>query len=496
MKTASRSFLGTGAILWGSLLLVTLACPSAGATGKPNIVLLVADDLGWGDVSFHGDEVRTPNLDRLVAEGAELRRFYVSPVCTPTRAGLMTGRYPIRFGLMRSAIPAYGTSGMSPDESTFADALSAAGYENRGIFGKWHLGQTSLVYHPLQRGFTELVGHYTDAIDYFDHTRYNELDWHRGYESDYTQGYSTDLIADAAVDFIARHAGADSPFLCYVPFNAPHTPLQALEEDLESYAALAELYPDEEPVPGDPKRKVWKGEGDSQRQTLAAMITRMDHAIGRILDALDENHVADNTLVWFFSDNGGKWQRDNRPLRGKKGSVFEGGIRVPAVVRWPGHVPPGSVIESPIAYIDVLPTLLAAVGPVTHTGKALDGINVMDILEGKRATLNRSLYSYVGYLGEDKEEIALTEKGWKLIVTGLNIIDPGEPAAPRQTYLFRIDQDPYERANLASENPGIVEEMSAKLEQFRNLQPPDAMPPYHYREGPFQAPPEWRIPEN
>ena len=207
----------------------------------PNIVLILADDLGWDDVSFHGQQIKTPNLDRLTREGVELSRFYVCPICSPTRAGLMTGRYPIRYGLMRAVLPPWREGGLDLDEVTLPQVLARAGYKHRGIFGKWHLGHSDVKYHPLRRGFTEFVGHYNGAIDYFTHEREGELDWHRGYESNHDKGYSTDLIADAAVDFIRRHAADNAPFLCYVPFNAPHSPLQAKEEDLDTYAHLAEI---------------------------------------------------------------------------------------------------------------------------------------------------------------------------------------------------------------------------------------------------------------
>lgn len=339
------------------------------------MVILVADDLGWADVSFHGSQIRTPHLDRLATEGAAFSRFYVCPVCSPTRAGLMTGRYPIRYGLMRAVVPPWRRGGLDTSEVTLPEVLAKAGYRHRGIFGKWHLGHSDVKYHPLRRGFTEFIGHYNGAIDYFTHEREGELDWHRGYESNPDKGYSTDLIADAAVAFINRHARAGSPFFCYVPFNAPHSPLQAKAEDLDRHRHLA----GEGPLMGLPGKKAAgygaAGRGRSKRQTLAAMISSMDQGIGRILDALEAHHIGDNTLVWFFSDNGGIPPGDNRPLNGRKGTVFEGGIRVAAAVRWPGRIAAGSRIEAPLAYIDVLPTLMRVAGIPSHGGKALDGID-------------------------------------------------------------------------------------------------------------------------
>jgi len=478
-----------GCALATAVLTVLTTCAFAGE--KPNVVILVADDLGWADVSFHGTEIKTPNLDRLTAEGVELNRFYVCPVCSPTRAGLMTGRYPIRFGLMRAVLPPWREGGLDTEEVTLPKVLARAGYKHRGIFGKWHLGHSDVKYHPLRRGFTEFVGHYNGAIDYFTHEREGELDWHRGYESNHDEGYSTDLIAEAAADFIGRHAEDDSPFLCYVPFNAPHSPLQAKAEDLKAYEHLAGPGPAGKRKPRA-KTPAQTGRGDSPRQTLAAMISCMDRGVGRILDALDDKGIADSTLVWFFSDNGGVGVGDNRPLRAGKATVFEGGIRVAATLRWPGKVPAGGKINAPAAYIDVLPTLMQVAGIEDHGGKPFDGLGLVELLTGKAAAAERDLYSYIGQGGEDTEQITLIEPQWKLIVVGRKLTDPN-PAAQREVHLFRIADDPYEQTNLANANPDVVERMLAKLKAFRALQPADAVPPYGRKPDDFAAPKEWRI---
>lgn len=472
---------------------VIMALVTGAAAGeKPNVVILVADDLGWADVSFHGAEIKTPNLDRLTAEGVELNRFYVCPVCSPTRAGLMTGRYPIRFGLMRAVLPPWREGGLDTEEVALPEILARAGYKHRGIFGKWHLGHSDVKYHPLRRGFTEFVGHYNGAIDYFTHEREGELDWHRGYESNHDEGYSTDLIAQAAADFIRRHADDDAPFLCYVPFNAPHSPLQAKAEDLKAYEHLAG--PDSARKRKPRVKVAADGLGVSPRQTLAAMISCMDQGVGRILDALDDTRIADSTLVWFFSDNGGTGAGDNRPLRAGKATVFEGGIRVAAALRWPGKVPAGGIITAPTAYIDVLPTLMQVAGIEDHGGKPLDGLGLVDLLTGKAEATERDLYSYIGQGGEDTEQITLIEPQWKLVVVGRKLTDPN-PAAQREILLFRIADDPYEQNNLADANPEVVERMLAKLKTFRALQPADAVPPYGRKPDDFVAPKEWRIRE-
>jgi arylsulfatase B len=470
---------------------------SRAAEPPPNIVIVVADDLGWADVSFHGDQIKTPNLDRLVAEGAELSRFYVCPVCSPTRAGLMTGRYPIRFGLMRAVVPPWRAGGLDTAEVTLPEVLARAGYRHRGIFGKWHLGHSDIRYHPLRRGFTEFIGHYNGAIDYFTHQREGELDWHRDYEANYDQGYSTDLIADAAVQFIQRHANDAVPFLCYVPFNAPHGPLQAKQEDLETYRHLADALPKFPRRAGqiDPEQSGVQGQGISKRQTLAAMISSLDQGLGRILQTLQDAGISDRTLVWFFSDNGGVAPGDNRPLRGAKASVFEGGIRVTAAVCWPGKIPPGSRVEVPLAYIDVLPTLMRVAGLPSNGGRPLDGVDALDVLTGEQTQLPRDLYSYIGQGGEDQEQLALMEPEWKLVVRGAKLTEADLASSQREIFLFRIADDPYETADVAGEHPDVVRRMLAKLAAFRALQPADAVPPYGVRPATFTPPPEWKIPE-
>lgn len=462
---------------------------------RPNIVVLLADDLGWADVSFNGGVINTPNIDRISQEGVKLDRFYVAPVCSPTRAGLLTGRYPIRFGAMRAVFPPWRKGGMDPSERTISDMLGGAGYEHRGVFGKWHLGHSDVKYHPLRRGFTEFYGHYNGAIDYFTHEREGEVDWHSGYEPNDDEGYSTDLIAEAAVRFIRTHASQASPFFAYVPFNAPHSPFQAKDEFLPMYADL-------EPVEGN-----WTGESGpspqrpspqqtENRRILGAMIHSLDEGVGRILDTLDEAGLAENTLVLFSSDNGGVGGvSENAPLRGAKASVFEGGIRVPAAARWPGKIPAGSTTSAPLANIDVLPTLMHIANVQDHGGKQLDGIDALDVLTGKTATIDRDLYNYIGQEGLDKEQISYMTKEWKLVVLGPAVNDDAADDSARRRLLFRIAEDPYEQRDVAADHPKVVAEMYEKVKAFRALQPADGVPPY--REGQdsgFVAPERWRMP--
>ena len=463
---------------------------------RPNIVIVLADDLGWTDVSLHGGNIATPNIDSISAEGAELARYYVAPVCSPTRAGLLTGRYPIRYGAMRAVFPPWRDGGMDVSERTFADVLALAGYKHRGIFGKWHLGHSNKNFHPLRRGFTEFYGHYNGAIDYFTHEREGEVDWHSGFEPSKDQGYSTDLIADAAVRFIRDHAGDPDPFICYVPFNAPHGPFQAKEEDIPLYAALP------------PSRGFFEGfEGVSMaanaeararnRRILGAMVHSLDQAVGRILDAIHEEGIYNNTFVLFTSDNGGvRGVGENTPLRGAKASVFEGGIRVVAAARWPAKIPSGQKIEVPLANIDVLPTLMRIAGVQHYHGKPLDGLDVLDVLTGRQESLDRELFNYIGQDGEEREHISYMTNDWKMIVYGHDVRDAGADEATRQRFLFNISKDISEERNLIDSEPERAAAMYEKIREFRSLQPKDAVPPYFEgRGGPsFKAPPNWQMP--
>ena len=399
MEILSRTFFTLSLL---GLLQLYATGARATASEKPNIVIMLADDLGWGAVSYHSEWAETPNIDRLTKEGIELDRFYVAPMCSPTRAGLLTGRYPIRFGLARAVIPPQRNFGLPVEERTIADALRDAGYARRGLFGKWHLGHHHVKWHPLSRGFSHFEGHYNGAIDYFSLERDGERDWHVNYEPSHTQGYATDLIADAASKFILDAAAGDAPYFCYVPFNAPHSPFQAKPEDIARYA---------------------KGSKPTSEDILKAMIWSMDQGVGKILAAIQDSGEVDNTQVWFLSDNGGvgKFKANNVPLHGSKLTTFEGGVRVPACVRWSARWKGGRRVENTMGYIDVFPTVLSsagvdpAVGPVPD--RDLDGSSLCDLFEGTESAIpERDWYSYHGQSGADSETIAIKTFQWKLVV--------------------------------------------------------------------------------
>ena len=461
------------------LCLTLLGTSSALAADRPNVVLIVADDLGWNAVGYHDGFAQTPHIDRIAREGVVLEHFYVSPMCSPTRAGLMTGRYPIRFGMARTVVRPWEDAGLPPAELTLAERLGDAGYEHRGAFGKWHLGHLRPDWHPLMQGFTEFKGHYNGAEDYWTHRREGELDWHVGDEPLEEEGYQTDLVGTAACDFIRRHAEADEPFFAYVPFMAPHDPFQVPEDRI---------------VPLENEDDEAAGDGRQRKRRLAAMISVLDDNIGRILTTLDETGVRGNTLIVFMSDNGGVGgiEGNNTPLRGNKLTTWEGGIRVPAAVWWPGHVEGGRTVDGYLSNLDVLPTVLAAVGSPIED--AVDGINALPILEGDAPVPPRELYAYHGQDGPEREWLSLhSEDGWKLLIRGPDIRREDAWRTDRhEVALFRILDDPNETQDLAAERPDVVQRLGDKLVEHRRLQPDDGINGANQKPADFVVPKQWR----
>ncbi|MBM3745567.1 MAG: arylsulfatase, partial [Acidobacteria bacterium] len=261
-----RDFLGVTA--------AAAARPAAAA--PPNVVIILADDLGWADVGFHGSEIRTPNLDRLATQGVRFERFYSYPLCSPTRSALMTGRSPMRLGVAYSVIRPWSSYGVPLEEHFMPQSFQAAGYST-AMTGKWHLGHARAGFMPNARGFDHAYGHVNGAIDYYTHIRDGGLDWHRNGRSVREEGYATDLLAGEAARII-ENRDRNRPLFLYLPFNAPHTPLQAPQPLLDKYASIA----------------------DPRRRTFAAMVDSLDQGVGRVLAALDKSGMADNTMVLFF----------------------------------------------------------------------------------------------------------------------------------------------------------------------------------------------------
>jgi arylsulfatase B len=477
-----RSFLKrAGFTISGTLLSSLHKTYAVSKTQKPNIIIILADDLGWADVGYHGGRIATPNIDRLAREGVRLENFHACPLCSPTRAGLMTGRWPIRYGMGEAVITPWRKYGLPTTERTLADLVAKAGYERRGAIGKWHLGHYKKRYLPLNRGFTHFYGHYNGMFDYFTHKREGELDWHRNFETCRDEGYSTDLIGREAARFIDE-SPIDKPFFLYVPFNAPHLPLQAKEEDIARYSNI----------------------GDKKKRIYAAMVDSMDQAIGKILGALDAKGITDNTFVLFFSDNGGIRYSDNGPWRGGKGSVYEGGVRVAAVVRWPARIRGGRKVDAMMGYIDVYPTVKSIAGITDPDPNPLDGRDMLEVIRGKAKAPKRDWFSYIAQGNPDKT--AVCDGTWKLVVQGGSVLDVkldkvtllgviwGGSKKKPSVELFRLDRDPREQRNLAAEHPKIVAELLKRLKEFRRLKI-DGVPDFRQGRKGFKAPKDWEIKE-
>ena len=387
----------------------------------------------------------------------------------------MTGRWPIRCGMGESVITPWRRYGLPTNEQTLANLAARAGYERRGIIGKWHLGHYRKELLPLNRGFTYFYGHYNGAFDYFTHKREGQLDWHRNFETCRDEGYSTDLIGRDAARFIEESPGG-KPFFLYVPFNAPHLPLQAKEQDIAKYSHI----------------------DNEKKRIYAAMVDSMDQAIGRILRAVDAKGIADNTFVLFFSDNGATSYGDNRPWRGGKGAVYEGGVRVPAVVRWPAGFSGGRSIDTMMGYIDVYPTIKRITRVEEPDANLLDGRDMLDVMRGKAEAPKRDWFSYIAQGTADKT--AICDGQWKLVVLGENVLDVTLEQAVRvdnsrtkpSVELFHLSKDPIESKSLVAEHPEIVSKLLERLKSFRRLKV-SGVPSYQDGRRGFKAPKDWMI---
>lgn len=418
------------------------AAASHAADIKPNIVHIVADDLGWKDVGFNGcSDIKTPNLDALAAGGAKFTQFYVQPMCTPTRAALMTGRYPYRYGLQTIVIPTAAGYGLDTTEWLMPQCLGEAGYKT-AIIGKWHLGHADKKYWPKQRGFDYQYGAMIGELDYFTHDEHGVLDWFRDNKPVHEKGYTTTLLGDDAVKFINAQDGK-KPFYLYLTFNAPHTPYQAPKEYVDKYAGIA----------------------DPTRRTYAGMVDCLDENIGKVVAALDKKGLRQNTLIIFHSDNGGTTDKrftgqmadvskmnlpcDNGPYRGGKGSLAEGGCRVAALANWPGRIK-AQTVDGMIHAVDMFPTLAALAGASTAKSKPLDGVNVWEtIAEGKPSARTEFFYNVEPFRG------GIRQGDWKLI---------WRTVLPTGVELYNLAEDPYEKNNVAADHPDKVAAMQARIE--------------------------------
>jgi arylsulfatase B len=474
-------FFSLTAILMANICLSQLTAQQK-ADQKPNIIIIVADDLGWGDVGFHGSEIMTPNIDKLSKDGIILNHFYTAPVCSPSRAGLMTGRYPNRFGLRETVIPPWSSFGVDTSEKFLPELLKDAGYANRAILGKWHLGHAKPEYLPLNRGFTHFYGHYNGAIDYFTHEREGELDWHNDWNASFDKGYSTDLISDEAVNCVNNYSKQSSPFLLYLAYNAPHAPLEAKEEDLLLYGYDKSKPAFGKNTNGKAGEGESKGRGNTLRQTYAAMVTCMDRGIGRILDQLKDLKIDNNTIVLFISDNGAAPGEGGSSgiLRGHKFQEWDGGVRAPAIIKWPKMLKGGIKTNQVMGYIDVVPTLLSIIGVKDIQHKPFDGLNMFPVLNGQQKEIKRDLYLGYGSLVNNQFKIVKANSG--------------NPAMKqKEDQLFDIIKDPSEKNNIRATHNSVYQQLLKTIAPYDAIKSESAVPPYGKGRNGFKAPKNWVI---
>ena len=427
-------------------------------TRKPNIVFIYADDLGYRDLGCFGDpEIKTPHLDRLASEGIRLTSFYAAPVCCPSRAGLLTGRYPQRCGMLsnirndmvnykhRYSPLEYTTSpemaqGLDLREMTIAQQLKGAGYTT-GVIGKWDSGR-AFRFLPLQRGFDFFYGFANTGIDYFTHERYGIPSLFRGNEQIKENGYATNLFRREALRFIQQ--SKDRPFFLYVPFNAPHGPSNLERTGPQAPEEYIRMY-------GNPP--------GTARVRYMANITCLDAAVGAIVEKLAEYKLDQNTLVIFASDNGTTSVGSNLPLRGLKGDMYEGGIRVPFIARWPGRIPKGAASGEFCSTLDMFPTLLHVAGEKPPAQTILDGSNILPVLTDRAPSPRKEQF------WELRAARAARVGNWKWVLEARRFTPPPDDAPGE---LYDLSSDIGEKRNLAAEKPDVLREVRGRWVSWMN----------------------------
>ncbi|MDB4541356.1 arylsulfatase [Akkermansiaceae bacterium] len=410
-----------------------LACSVSFVLGKqPNVVIFLADDQGWGDLSIHGNtDLNTPNIDSLAKEGASFDRFFVCAVCAPTRAEFFTGRYHPKTGVSGVST---GRERLNIDEYTLGEAFKKAGYAT-GAFGKWHNG-TQYPNHPNTRGYDEFYGftsghwghYFTPALDHNG----------RVVKGD---GYITDDLTNQAMGFIRKHAEAKKPFLAYLPYCTPHSPMQVPDEFWDRFKDK-----DLKMIHRDPKK-----ENQAHKRAALAMVENIDWNVGRVLKQLEELELEEDTIVIYFSDNGPNGNRWNGDMRGKKGTNDEGGLRVPFFIRWAGKIPEGHVVKEIAGAIDIFPTLTALTGIKRDEPKPVDGMSLKSLLtEENTEWPERTIFS-------------TWANRFSLRTSQYRLSDKGE--------LFDISADPGQRKNLADQRPKVMLKLNAEMVQWRSSLP-------------------------
>ena len=411
-----------------------LCFPAFGKTAQPNILLILADDLGYADLGIQGcRQFKTPNIDSIAKNGVRCRQGYVSnSVCAPSRAGMLSGRIGIGF---ESNLPHNSLHGLDVEVETMADVLKSAGYKTFCI-GKWHLGYLPQ-FHPNQRGFDEFYGLLGGSRSYFalkKTDQHTAIERNGQVEPDPPGSYLTDRLTDGAIDYIESHAkqNPDQPFFMYLSYTAPHGPMHAKPGAAEKFTKIK----------------------NKKRQIYAAMVTALDEGVGKVLQTLEKNGLTQNTLVVFMSDNGGPTDHNassNKPLKGKKGTLWEGGVRVPFMMQWPAKIPARQELDEPVVSLDLLPTFGSAAG-IRHPLKT-DGINLMPLFSGAgKGTAARDFYWRRG----DKRSCALRAGRFKWV----------ESRGTSEQWLFDLEADMGEKNNLLGQFPEVAEKMEKKYSQW------------------------------
>ena len=453
-----------------------LVSASAIAAERPNLLFIMTDDQGYWDTGATGNpHIDTPHIDSLAEEGTQFRRYYAAPVCAPTRAGVMTGRYYLRTGLYNTR---FGGDSMGIEEVTVAQLLKEAGYRT-GLFGKWHLGKYP-GYQPQERGFNEFFGHYHGHIERYE---FPDQVYHNGTLVE-ARGYVTDLFTDAAIDFVeASVKQSEDPFFCALMFNAPHSPWLL---DTSHYGQPE----------GDKTLEKYLGRGLPIREArIYSLIERVDDNVGKILAKLDELGLAENTLVIFTSDNGGVSKFWKGGMNGNKAGAYEGGVRAPFFARWKETVPAGGVVEAQVSHVDILPTFCELAGVETPTDLVLDGKSLVSLLEsGSGATHHKYVYhTWDRYFPNPDRRWAVSDQRWKLMAQF------GTNATPSSSgwRLFDLENDPGEKNNLIKKDP----ENAARLREefvrwFKDVTDgidyaPIRIPVGHSGKDPVEIEPSW-----
>ena len=464
MSVSRRQFMKMGTALGSYAAIQSIGCSQKPTTKQPNILLIYADDLGYGDLGCYGGTIPTPNIDSIAQKGIRFTQFYVSsPACTPSRYSLLTGCYPHRskHGLNKVYMPGDDIH-FDNCENTLPEMLKNQGY-NTAIFGKWHLGKSKPEYLPMHHGFDQFCGMPGGCVDYFRHT-YGPLgkDWYVDNAPRDEKGYSTELITDHALDYLEKASLKDNPFFVYLAYNAPHygksdvndvpeNTLNLKTADYQGQTVMNTLQ-----APAEYLEKFSHIE-DPYRRYYTAMVACMDDQIGRVLEYLDKNGLRENTMIWFISDNGGYSESyyqhaDNGVLRGEKATVYEGGIRIPAMVSWGKKLESGRVEDQMICNMDIVPTLAKILNfDKKLVNQTIDGMDVSETLLNKAKVPERS----VMWTWADK--YAVRRGPWKLV---------------HETELYNIENDKSEKHDLAGEYPDKVQALKKELERIK------ALPPY------------------